>query len=99
MKEIEQVSTTISIITSEPGDMTRYNYLVHKDGYDEFTFAPTTTTFRFPQRLNYWDVKDLLDSSTDSEHRMNEIIEKENCNPYTLRECIRTVIELHNDRH
>jgi len=78
-------------IESEPGDATRYSYFVHRDGPDEFCFMPKRSTFRFPQRLNYWDVKDI------SEENLMELAKKENCNPHTLAECIRTVKEFKKD--
>lgn len=85
-------------IVREPGDGTRYEYMVHRDGPDEFCFMPMKSTFRFPQRLNYFDVKDIeLDTSkpiTEVEE-LFVLAHKENCNPYTLRECIRTVKILH----
>jgi len=78
-------------VTTEPGDMTRYSLFVHPVGPDEFTFAPNLSTFRVPQRLNYWDVKDAGDE------KIKEIAEKENCNYWTVKECIRIIKKLHDE--
>jgi len=76
-------------VTSEPGDATRYDYLVNITGSDEYSFAPVGSTFRFPQRLNYWAVLDLNDAA------LITLAEKEHCNPYTLKECIRYIMATH----
>ena len=78
-------------VVSEPGDATRYDYFVYRDGPDEFCFMPCRSTFRFPQRLNYYDFKDTgIDVNKDY-----SIGIEYNCNLYTLKECIRTMEELH----
>jgi len=74
-------------VTSEPGDSTRYEYVVVKND-DDYFFTPVRTSFAYPQHINYWEVKawngDLL-----------ELKEKyPAANPYTTAECISTVIEL-----
>lgn len=71
-------------ITSEPGDGTRYDYFVYRDGPDEFCFMPARSTFRFPQRLNFF--KDV-DEDIIAVH--------ERCNPFTVKECLRVMKELH----
>lgn len=91
-------------IISEPGDATQYEYMVYRDGPDEFCFMPMATTFRFPQRLNYYSVKDLPtsrkelmdnnDNPIDNEP-VFKMANEENCNVNTLMECIRTVKLLH----
>lgn len=96
---IESDITEIYHVKSEPGDCTLYDYFVYRDGPDEFCFMPKDSTFRFPQRLNYWDVNNIeIDTSkpiTECEE-LFKLAHKENCNPYTLSECIRIVKELHN---
>ena len=83
----KQVTTKeVSRIVSEPGDATRYDYYMAQDYYD-FTFMPCKSTFRFPQRLNYYHVQDL------TEEELVEMAEKHNCNPWTLKECIRSINE------
>ena len=85
MKEI--INRTCKEIISEPGDATRYHYIVAQD-YDDFYFMPYGSFIKYPQNLNYFDIKDLTD-----EKYINEMAEEKNCNPWTLKECIRTVIE------
>lgn len=81
----KEIITGIHII-SEPGDGTRYDYIM-LDIYDEYVFAPFRSTFRFPQRLNYWEIKNA------DEEKIISIADKENCNPYTVKECIRAIKE------
>lgn len=77
-------------IISEPGDATRYDYGVYQTGPDDFSFMPIGSTFVFPQRLNFYDVVDIVsvDQCSDKAKALG-------CNPYTLFECIRRVKELH----
>jgi hypothetical protein len=75
-------------IISEPGDATRYDYIMIQN-YDEYMFMPYKNTFRYPQRLNWWDVKDI--------EIINETVEtiakENNCNSWTVMECIRSIKE------
>jgi negative regulator of sigma E activity len=87
MKTFEEITGGVYLVESEPGDGTRYSYFVYMD-FDEFLFMPFRSTFRFPQRLNYFDVQNITDNDGI------KIADKENCNPYTLMECIRTMNEL-----
>ena len=84
MKKITEVGTNMFHILSEPGDMTRYDYFCFVN-YDEFCFMPCGSTFRFPQRLNRFDVKNLEDEE------LQKMAEEQFCNPCTLKECIRTI--------
>jgi len=97
MKEIKPVLQTEFInglyhVTSEPGDCTLYDYIVYKD-FDEFCFMPCGSSFKFPQRLHYYTHKDF----TVLNEETVEMSEYLNCNPHTLMECVRTMIQLHED--
>lgn len=74
-------------IISEPGDGTRYDYLVFRDGPDEFCFMPARSTFRFPQRLNFYEAC--------AGYPIHLLAVEHNCNPWTIVECIRIIKELH----
>ena len=87
---IERKIETFLHIISEPGDATRYDYGVFRTGPDDFSFMPIGSTFRFPQRLNFYDVCDIV-----SVDQCTEMAEAHGCNAYTLFECIRRVKELH----
>ena len=87
MKETKEVGKNIYHVVSEPGDLTRYDYFVYRDT-DEFSFMPSGSTFRFPQRLNYYHVENL------SQEEIVILSNIEQCNPSTLMECIRTMKEL-----
>ena len=91
MKQIINLATTnLYHIISEPGDCTRYDYFVYRDGTDNFCFMPCKSTFRFPQRLNYYDAQDFK-KDIDNSYKAVEL----GCNIWTLKECIRTMEELH----
>ena len=96
---MKRFSVTEAIhVVSEPGDSTRYDYMVYRDGPDEFVFTPTRSTFIFPLRINYFDIAVVdengeINIDVDEVHR---IAEKYNSNPWTVMECCRTVKELHD---
>ena len=89
--KIDQIGKNIYHILSQPGDGTRYDYFCYHN-FDEFCFMPRNSTFRFPQRLNYYVVKKL------TEEELIKLAAKENCNPWTLKECIRTILKILGDK-
>lgn len=84
-----QAAPEVLHIISEPGDGTHYDYLVFRDGPDEFCFMPARSTFRFPQRLNFYAVQSVEESAIPL------LAVEHNCNPCTIIECIRVMKELH----
>ena len=74
-------------VISKPGDGTRYDYIVIKNE-DSYSFAPYNNAFKYPQQLNKWDVMNIEDEE------IKLMAEKHNCNFYTLKDCIRTIIEI-----
>ncbi len=94
MKEISQIEC-IHII-SEPGDMTRYNYILYRDGPDEFTIAPLCSTFRFPQRISYYRAKVIMEPGNFE--KVEKFAKNENCNIHTLTEVCTTIIEIWEDK-
>lgn len=72
-------------VESEPGDMTHYSFIVCMLSSDVFTFAPYNSTFNFPQRLNWREVKSL------DKEQLTAMANDLKCNPYTLKECIRVM--------
>ena len=102
MRNENEVWYNTFVIVSEPGDRTRYEYMVYRDGPDEFCFMPMKSTIRFPQRLNYYSVDNLPKNATELNEEdtpgriaITELAKEEDCNVYTLMECIRTVKILH----
>lgn len=77
----------VFIVRSEPGDATRYDYFVFRDGDDDFCFMPRKSAFRFPQRINYWEI-------AETDEKVDAIAKRENCNRYTVLECVRTINEI-----
>lgn len=76
-------------IVSEPGDFTRYDYLVFKVG-DCFYFNKYLSTFAFPEYLYTYQIDGIL-----TVDKCQELIDKspylEKVNPWTLLECIDTM--------
>jgi len=98
-----EIDLSVKCVESQPGDGTAYSYFVFREGYDNFHFMPRHNTFRYPQRLSYWECKDF---ETFAPHQRPEgyqlqdklikLAEEHNCNPHTLLECIRTMKEIKN---
>jgi len=81
-------------IVSEPGDFTRYDYVIIEH-FDEYIIAPYVSTFAFPIRLLYLDIADIttLENCVEFIHNNNEF---NNINPHTLLEVVTTIKEIHN---
>lgn len=85
MKEITFIEAMR--VVSEPGDATRYEYVVIHD-VDEFYFCSARGHIPYPRAINYYNVRN---ASTD---RIIELAAEQQVNPYTYAECARTVIEI-----
>ena len=92
MNNQEKTFTTMECIhvISEPSDCTRYDYIVIQTSPDEYGFIPYRNTFKYPHKINYWDIKDISDVE------ISKLSDAYGCNFYTLKECIRTINELRN---
>lgn len=84
-------------IISEPGDMTRYSYLICRDGPSEFTFAPIASTFRFPQRMDIFEARKIVAETpgqlTEDSKTCLKKAEEEQCNPNTVLECAKAIVQ------
>lgn len=90
-------------IVSQPGGFTRYDYLVYRN-QDIYSFAPINSTFAFPQKIRLCEV----DTEEILGYEINEdkpttikldgcvmrIASQEKCNPHTVLECMRTIINI-----
>lgn len=87
-------------VISQPGDWTKYDYIYNKIGPNEYTFMPCNDSFNYPQRLNYYEVLNIkLPDYKKTDPMPIEIIEISNtwnCNPWTVIECIRTILLDHD---
>lgn len=94
-------------VTVEPGDLTCYDFLISKDGHDNFIVAPVKSTFKFPQRISYFDIpsSDAIENwlryrggnpknRTNFDDHVMEIAKNYNCNPCTVSAVIITIKEL-----
>jgi len=77
-------------VISEPGDGTRYDFIVGNDGPDRYCFMPHRSTFRFPQKINYYDVCNIEEINDT----ILEFAKNDNCNPHTVLECVRIIKKL-----
>ena len=81
MRHVTEAKHIVHII-AEPGDATRYDYYMTRDG-DDYHFMAAKGTIKYPRTLNYYDIIDI--------HNIEDCVplaKKENCNPWTVRECI-----------
>ena len=95
MNGVETSNIICKRIIAEPGDMTRYDFIIHQD-YDDFVIMPYKSPFAFPQRLNWYDIQDIKDLS-DAVNRVNTDNRLELVNPHTLLTVV-NVIKLIADR-
>ena len=90
MKEIKPIGNNLYWIESEPGDCTHYSYFAYNN-YDTFCFMPKNSTFLYPQIIDYWDIKNI---DLDNIDLLTIGAKRYNCNPWTLKECIKTMLEI-----
>lgn len=78
-----KIKETIPIkhIVSEPGDGTRYDYLCFRQ-HDVFYFFTYYNSFSYPQHIHKSETDEM------------EIAKRWDCNPWTVKECLRTIKEL-----
>lgn len=84
----EKVPGEVYYVDSEPGDMTHYSYLVYRDGPDLFCITPRDNTFKYPQRLNWWDVQEVTVENALS------VCEDKGVNPHTFFEVVQAMKDL-----
>ena len=93
---LEIESDQIMHVISEPGDGTRYQYMVWYDGHYTFKVMGTDSDVTYPRALDYWEIKDAEHAPISSIQPVSmRIADDQKCNPYTVQECIRTALELH----
>jgi len=83
----------VNRIISEPGDMTRYDYIIVNLGNGEFSIAPYSSTFRFPQRINYYDIENIKSVDDCVDYLYGKEC-TDNINPNTLFECVNCIKEI-----
>lgn len=77
----------------EPGDMTHYHFILIRESETHFAIAPgTRSTFRFPQRMNYYDSLKIVGDEFGELN--NEISTDYGCNPHTTLTVAKTIINL-----
>jgi hypothetical protein len=85
-------------VISEPGDATRYDYYVVAPDhhYGPYLFATDNNSFAYPARIYYQDVaRAKVDPiERDFSPEILGIAQQFTCNPYTVAECVRTILEL-----
>jgi hypothetical protein len=81
-------------VISEPGDGTKYDFLVYRDGPDNFFITAAGGTLEYPQRLNIHDARVITEADEDELHVQAR---GEGIDPFTLLEVCRTVIDIHDN--
>lgn len=84
----------VAHIESEPGDMTRYSYIIlNKRGH--YIICPNNSEFPFPKYILQNEVNEIntLDDSISFLNK-NRIKRFENVNPHTLLECANGIREI-----
>lgn len=93
MKIIKNI--TAKHITSEPGDCTRYDYMVYRNG-DIYSIAPVDSNFSYPDILYFYDICDI-ETVQECQAYIENNMKMQFINPHTLLEVIRTIKELNNE--
>ena len=93
MRTFEQIICAHA--TSEPGDLTRYDFAMYKQG-DEISIMPLDNNFFYPQKLNFWAVAAIIEHK-DSD-LIQEVSERFNCSPHTLLEVCATIMDYYGDK-
>lgn len=83
---IEVKSISFFEIFFEPGDKTLYNFFVTRETQEDFLLFPgKKSTFIFPQRLNIFQIREIIKSESPDECNIcKEIAKKYNCSIHTV---------------
>lgn len=81
---------TVTHIVSEPGDRTRYDYLITALG-DTYKLMPYKSTFIFPQSIDYWEITDINILPEVIEYMRIKAPKYDGVNPHTMLECINCI--------
>ena len=74
-------------VVSEPGDCTRYDFLVHLKG-DTVIVSPYNSTFKFPENLDIFDIENITTLELAIQYCGNF---GRDLNPHTLLEVCNSV--------
>ena len=89
-QQINPMSIMVYHVISEPGDMTRYDYLIWFNEYmDSVHFMSNANAFSYPKPVRTIDIKQEW-----TEDNMIEQAHKDECNPSTLKECYNRAKEI-----
>jgi len=83
-------------IISEPGDGTRYDYIVMRNKYI-FMFIPYGNTFKYPTKLYYYDIVKINDIKDCIRH-IDRFEDLKGVNPHTLLECVKRVKKMFKEK-
>ena len=86
-------------IISEPGDMTRYDFIIIPITDSYYKIAPYRSTFAFPKEFDYHQIQHIgyLEDAIKfmEDHKDHENFK--NVNPNTLLECVRSIRLIRSD--
>jgi len=89
----------IWVVISEPGDGTKYEYLVYYNGY-EFFFMNRVDSFSYPKVIKNYAIERAGDVSVHAvqygktSQAFKQLQRADGANPFTVAECIRTAREM-----
>ena len=87
MKYLERYIEESHRFYIQPGDATLYDFYMHKDGPDSYTFAPANSTIMIPQRIDYFELVEYLEGNDEDMESLESIADKYNCNIHTVKAC------------
>lgn len=79
-------------VVSEPGDCTRYDFLVHLKG-DTVIVSAYNSPFKFPQELHVFDIANI--TTIEIASQCCESFDKD-LNPHTLLEVCKSIREIYD---
>ena len=102
MIKFEKKDIEVYHVISEPGDMTRYDFVVYPY-FDEFIIAPFKSTFRFPQKLNKWTIKSVIydyeNKDIELELAARMLSDITDINPHTVVQVARAIYRIFEDEN
>ncbi len=89
MKQITEVKC--HRVISEPGDMTHYDYLAVRNEW-HYMFMAYTGNIKYPYMISNYEYGEEM-----TDEIIADIAENHKCNPWTVKECLRTIKELESE--
>lgn len=76
-------------VDSQPGDGTRYHFIIRQDGDFMWIYGDEDSSIRYPKYLRRSQIENI--DTADMNPELLTYAERSECNPWTLAECIRAI--------